>query len=56
MKASIHIEVDEETGDTMMTSSGDGYALELANEIIELAMNGGIDDFLGTEIETHTKQ
>ena len=45
MIASIHIEIDDETGEVMMTSAGDGLALELANEIIELAVNGGIRVF-----------
>ena len=56
MKASIQIEVDDKTGETMMTTVGDGCALELANEMIEMAINGGLDDFVGNEIETHTKQ
>ena len=56
MKASIHIEVDDDTGETMMTTMGEGDALELANDMIEMAINGGLDDFVGNEIETHTKQ
>ena len=56
MIASIHIEIDDETGEVMMTSAGDGLALELANEIIELAVNGGIEDFIGDEIEVMSKQ
>lgn len=56
MIASIHIEIDDKTGEVMMTSAGDGLALELANEIIELAVNGGIEDFIGDEIEVMSKQ
>ena len=56
MIASIHIEIDDETGEVMMTSAGDGLALELANEMIEMALNGGVEDFVGTEIEVMSKQ
>ena len=56
MIASIHIEIDDETGEVMMTTSGDGLALELANEMIEMALNGGVEDFVGTEIDIMSKQ
>jgi len=50
MKAVITIEVDE-FGEVVMYSHGDGYALVLANEMIEMVINGELDDFVGTDIQ-----
>ena len=51
MRANIQIDIDEDTGEVTMSSYGDGEALELANELIELAINGGLDSFVGTDLQ-----
>ena len=50
MLASIHIQI-EETGEVTMHTNGEDLALELANEMVNMAINGGIDGFIGEEIQ-----
>ena len=50
MLASIHIQI-EESGEVTMNTTGEGIALELANEMITMAINGAIDGLEGREIQ-----
>ena len=49
-KATVTIEVDEH-GEVVMYTSGDGYALVLAGEMIEMVINRELEDFVGTDIQ-----